>query len=165
MTAVMPAFVRTSKPSRKGKKASEAATAHFKRSPPLDTHNSAQRFLSCWPAPEAISVSFLTETTVFDLVARHTAHAKSMSRVSFSVGARLVTVLRALALSGALSALSTNMPPRILCICFAVEGVGFTNDGFVRTRMFGFFANTDLASLPTEGASKISKKFSVIFLA
>ncbi len=89
-TAVTPASVRVSRPSGKGKNASEAAAAPFARSWALTTASWAAATRDCWPAPMPTAVPSRAMTTAFDDVRPHTRQAMTRSRSSSSVGTLVV---------------------------------------------------------------------------
>src|SRR4030042_4956162 len=90
--ALTPALIKTSGPSGKGKKPSEAAAVFFALFPDLKIANSQHLFLSCCPTPDEIKVSPLTKTIAFDLEALQIFQAKRRSWICFLVGFFLVLI-------------------------------------------------------------------------
>ncbi len=112
ITALIPAWAALSMPSRNGKKASEAITEPGTSSPACSALMAAMRAeltRLIWPAPTPMVMLPLAYTIALDLTYLATRQANSRSRISASVGARLVTTL--ISLVRARSASCTNKPP------------------------------------------------------
>ena len=94
MTASAPALAASSTPSRNGKKASEATTEPASGARALETAIRTESTRDIWPAPMPSVRPSAANTMAFDLTCLQTRQAKSRSRSSAAVGARLEATLR-----------------------------------------------------------------------
>ena len=89
ITAVAPAFATTSRPSRNGKKASEAHTVPAVSRPTSRARITAKRAESTrfiWPAPTPTTWPRVASTIAFDLACLATRQAKRSASISAAVG-------------------------------------------------------------------------------
>src|SRR5690606_19837489 len=97
ITQVAPASATTSRPSRKGKKASEATADPDRLRPAFSALMEAMRAESMrliWPAPTPRVMPLPTKTMALDLTYLATFQANIRSRICCSVGASLVAILK-----------------------------------------------------------------------
>src|SRR6266404_4698333 len=94
MTARTPASARMTRPSRNGKKASDAATESVVGAVAFIIATLAASTRLIWPAPMPIECAALVRTMAFDFTWAHTIHANSSPAISEEEGLRLVTTFQ-----------------------------------------------------------------------
>src|SRR5690606_8471815 len=138
ITPVAPAATTTSRPSRNGKKASEATAEPFRVRPAFSALMDAMRAESMrliWPAPTPRVMPPPTNTMALDLTYLATFQAKVRSFISASVGWRRVTARSASRGTLYESGVCTSQPPptRLMAqtLCPAPAGTSSTRTFFL----------------------------------
>ena len=152
MTATAPASATTSRPSRNGKKASDATTEPASVRPACPALIEAMRAESIrliWPAPTPSVWPAAQKTIAFDFTNLATRQAKSRSESCDSEGARRVTTFSSARSRLRSSGDCTNRPAptRLRSMRFELRARGIS-----RTRTFCLAANTWRAASSKAGA-------------
>jgi hypothetical protein len=158
MAAVAPAAAAASRPSRKGKNASDATTVPFVGRWAFITAILAESTRLICPAPTPTVRSLRTYTMALDLTCLQTFQPNSRASISSEVGGRFVTTLRSAACSTCRSRLCRSRPPLTFFISWPVCALQRNSPPVSSTRRFALAERIFRASLSTPGAMTASKK-------